>query len=265
MGWANGEVERSLKSLVLLHAFPLDHRMWDGVADEIAKSGWQVFTPDFRGFGGATDWSDEQPPSLRVLSEDVLSLMNQFGIETFVIGGCSLGGYVAMDLLRIAPERIAGAIFMDTKASADSIEQKENRLRVAKQVEDATTTEAFWRAMLPNVLGAFTTINSPEIVQYTKALMSQSRVNGVANLQRAMSEREDSHKVIENFKGPILSLRGTEDTVATEVDHANLMKVAQDGFHVNIENCGHLPPIEKPDETAKAVIDFLNQLARPTC
>lgn len=238
--------------------------MWDGVADEIAKSGWQVFTPDFRGFGGAADWSNEQSPSLRILSNEVLSLMDQFGIEKFVIGGCSLGGYVAMDLLRISPDRIAGAIFMSTKASADSIDQKENRLRVAKQVEE-TTTEAFWRAMLPNVLGVSTTKNSPEIVQYTKALMSQSRVNGVANLQRAMSEREDSHKVIENFKGPILSLRGTEDTIVTEVDHANLMKVAQDGYHVKIENCGHLPPIEKPDETAKAVIDFLNRLSRPTC
>jgi len=254
-----------VNAIVLLHAFPLDHRMWDGVVDEIAKSGWQVFAPDIRGCGNAPDWKQDQPISLRTVAEDVLSLMDKYGINNFVAGGCSLGGYVVMELMRIAPERIAGAIFIDSKASADSEEQKANRLRVAEQVQSSNSTEAFYRAMLPNVLGTTTSEKSPEIVEYTRLLMQDSKVNGVANLQIAMSKRTDSHEVIEKFSGPILSIRGNEDVVASAEDHSKMMAVAKDAMHVEIGDCGHLAPIEKPEVTANAIVDFLHKLANRTC
>jgi pimeloyl-ACP methyl ester carboxylesterase len=258
-------VERLVSAVVLLHAFPLDHRMWDSVADDIAISGWQVFTPDFRGCGNAADWAEGQAPSLRILAQDVLALMDQFGIEKFVVGGCSLGGYVAMELMRIAPQRIAAAIFIDTKASADNEEQIANRQRIAEQVATAGSTEAFWRAMVPNVIGKSTFENSPQIVDYVKSLMSDSRVNGVVNLQNAMSQREDSTSVISDFKGPLLSIRGLEDTVANEADHKTIMDAACDGLHVEIANSGHLASIENPVETADAIIRFLGKLSSPSC
>lgn len=265
MGWRNGKVERFMKSIVLLHAFPLDHRMWDGIVDEIAISGWQVFTPDFRGCGRAVDWQAIEPPTLKQLAQDVLDLMDKYGVEKFVVGGCSLGGYVAMEIMRIAPERIAAAIFIDTKASADSPEQKANRLRVADSVQSANTTEAFWRAMLPNVLGKTTNEQNPYAVEFTKSIMSDSRVNGVANLQIAMSDRPDSHDAISNFIGPILSIRGDEDSVVSAEDHQKIVKEAKDALHVTLENCGHLAPIEKPEETATAIVDFLNTATKISC
>lgn len=254
-----------MNAIVLLHAFPLDHRMWDGVCDEIAKSGWQVFAPDLRGCGNAADWVDEDAPTLRTLAEDVLGILDKFGITRVVAGGCSLGGYVVMELMRIAPERIAGAIFIDTKASADDAVQVANRLRVAQQVQDVQSTEAFWRAMLPNVLGKTTHENSPEVVEYTKFLMQDSRVNGVSNLQIAMSRRIDSHETIANFSGPILSIRGSEDLIASADDHSNIVNAAQDAIHVEIAECGHLAPIEKADETASVIVDFLHQISSPSC
>lgn len=264
MGWPNGKMERPVKSVVLLHAFPLDHRMWDEVADSIAMSGWQVFTPDFRGCGGASDWETNNP-SLTDLANDVLNLMDNFSIEKFVVGGCSLGGYVAMELMRIAPTRLAGVIFVDTKASADNEDQRQNRLRVANQVLDTGTTEAFWRSMLPNVLGETSTANHPEIVSQTRNIMSDSRVNGVANLQKAMSTRPDQHQTIANFIGPILSIRGDEDKVASAEDHAAIVSAARDAYHVDLIGCGHLAPIEKPDETATSIIEFLNKVSTPSC
>jgi pimeloyl-ACP methyl ester carboxylesterase len=238
--------------------------MWDGIADDVAISGWQVFTPDLRGCGGSADWTDQEP-TLRVLAEDILSLMDNYGITNFVVAGCSLGGYVAMELIRIAPSRVAAAILIDTKASADNEEQRENRLHVASQVEEAKNTEAFCRVLLPNALGKTTWEKFPEIVEYTKSLMQDSRVNGVANLQRAMSKRSDSHQVLADFHGPILSIRGGEDVVASSEDHSRIMNAARDGIHVELSECGHLTPIEKPKETLDSVIDFLNKVSSPVC
>src|SRR5438094_366634 len=93
-------------SLVLLHAFPLDSRMWDGVRDPLAKR-LRLVTPDL----------GDGPPSLDDAADQVLAGL---GDERFVLGGCSMGGYLAMSMLRKAPERIAGLLFVDTKSAADA-------------------------------------------------------------------------------------------------------------------------------------------------
>ncbi|MDT7785800.1 MAG: hypothetical protein QOF58_4219, partial [Pseudonocardiales bacterium] len=83
--------------LVLLHAFPLDARMWDVPG---------ALTPNLDGHG---------EPDLDTLARQVL---DQVGNEV-VLGGCSMGGYVAMAVLRRAPERVKGLVLIDTKHTAD--------------------------------------------------------------------------------------------------------------------------------------------------
>lgn len=253
-----------MTAVVLLHAFPLDHRMWHVVAGEIAQNGWQVFTPDIRGCGEAPDWGDE-PPTLTRCADDVIDLLNQYGIEKAVIGGCSLGGYITMELLRRAPERVAAAIFIDTKASADTEEARANRLRVAESVTASRSTEAFWRAMLPNVVGATTHATQPAVVEAVREMMQDSRSAGVAALQRAMAARPDSANAIAEFRGPVLSLRGEEDSVASALDHQNLVDFSLDAVHVTLSGVGHLAPIEAPAETSAAIVSFLDQVRDVSC
>ena len=253
-----------MSAVVLLHAFPLDHRMWDGVTDSIAAAGWQVFAPDLRGCGEAPSW-DGIEPSLTVCADDVIGLLDKYGIEKAVIGGCSLGGYTTMELLRRAPERVAAVMLIDTKASADTEEARANRLRVADSVTAAGTTEAFWRAMLPNVVGATTHEQRPEVVETVRGMMADSTPAGVAALQIAMSRRPDSTDAITEFRGPVLSIRGDEDSVASERDHQDLVDYSMDAVHVTLAGVGHLAPVEAPAQTAEAIIEFLTKVRRASC
>src|SRR3954449_4839220 len=97
--------------LVLLPAFPFDGRMWDrvrvGLADRV-----EVITPDPRGFGRPVGGAE---PDLAVLAPAVLGMLDERGLERVILGGCSMGGYVTMALLRAAPERVAGLVLVDTK------------------------------------------------------------------------------------------------------------------------------------------------------
>lgn len=253
-----------MSAVVLLHAFPLDHRLWDGVVGPIAQAGWQVFVPDVRGCGQAPGW-DGLEPRLSICADDVIALLDQYGIDKAVIGGCSLGGYITMELLRRAPERVAAAIFIDTKASADSVEAQANRERVAESVLAAGTTEAFCRAMLPAVLGATTHAQRPEVVESVRVIMSESTSEGVAALQRAMAARPDSADAIAQFRGPVLSIRGDEDTIAVERDHQDIVDLSLDAVHVTLPMVGHLAPIEAPTETAAAIVEFLEKVRRASC
>jgi pimeloyl-ACP methyl ester carboxylesterase len=249
-----------MSTLVLLHAFPLDHRMYDDIVEPIAQSGWQVFAPDIRGFGEAPSW-ENKPQSLTTCAQDVVAMLDKYGITKAVIGGCSLGGYIAMEMLRYAPERVAGLILMDTKASADSEEGRANRYRVAESVFQAGTTEAFWRSMLPNLLGATTSTTKPHTVDRVRGILSESKVEAVMRLQEAMAARPDSHADLRAFHGPVLSLRGVEDVIATAADHAQMVEAAPDAIHVDIKGAGHLAPIEAPAETADAIVDFLYRVS----
>jgi pimeloyl-ACP methyl ester carboxylesterase len=250
-----------MSDLFLLHAFPFDHRMWDGVAGEMAKAGWRVFTPDMRGFGQAPSWDDYEL-DLKVIADDLVKLMDKFGIDKAVFGGCSLGGYVVMQLLRHYPERVSAAIFIDTKASADSEEARLNRLRVAESVTESGSAEAFVRAMQSSLLAPDASF---EVRERVEALVKNVSAKSIADMQKAMSVRSDSHEVIQKFRGSILSIRGSEDLIASAADHEFIMDEALDGVHHEIAGAGHLPPIEKPNETSKVINNFLKQLINGSC
>src|SRR4051794_12725692 len=95
-GWSATNVHSSVATmtLVLLHAFPLDSRMWDGVREPFAKR-LRLVTPAL----------GDGPPSLDDAADAVLAGL---GGEPFVLGGCSMGGYLAMAILRKAPAQVAG-------------------------------------------------------------------------------------------------------------------------------------------------------------
>jgi pimeloyl-ACP methyl ester carboxylesterase len=80
-----------------------------------------------------------------------------------------------------------------------------------------------------------------------------------------MAARPDSHADIAAFHGPVLSIRGTQDKVASAEDHQKMMDVSREGIHIDIEECGHLAPIEKPEETSRAIIEFLNSVKKISC
>src|SRR3712207_5560665 len=101
--------------LVLLPAFPFDARLWDRVHIGLAEHA-ELITPDPRGFGGPPLGDAE--PDLAVIAADVLALLDRCGLDRVLLGGCSMGGYVAMAVRRAAPERVGGLLLIDTKPTA---------------------------------------------------------------------------------------------------------------------------------------------------
>jgi len=99
------------RPLVLLHGFPLDHRMWEAqapLADHV-----RLIAPDLRGFGGSTA---EVATSMEQLADDVAALLAALHVTTpAVICGLSMGGYVAQHLAVRHPDRVAALVLVDTK------------------------------------------------------------------------------------------------------------------------------------------------------
>jgi pimeloyl-ACP methyl ester carboxylesterase len=251
-------------AVVLLHAFPLDKRMWDDVVGPIAESGWDVVVPDLLGFGESRLDEDDldDTPSLAAQARGVLSILDQIGLSNVVVCGLSLGGYVAMEIVRQDPSRIAGIALVDTKATADGDEARANRLRVAAQVEESGSTEALARAMLPNLLGETTHQHRPEVVERVRRWIHEADPAGVAFAQRSMAARPDSLADLASLAVPALVLWGSEDTLSPRAEQDLMVEAMRDARFVEIPGCGHLAAVEAPEATAAALIAFLHDVER---
>ena len=256
--------------LVLLHAFPVDARMWNPLRSRLEEQA-RVITPDQRGLGessldGTTARGMIDPPaapltidrpSVDVAAADVLELLDQLELSRVVLGGCSMGGYVAMAVLRAAPQRVAGLLLVDTKAPADTDEQRTNRLNVASRADQEGTAGWLAENMLPNLLGSATREKRPEVVGDLRALIEAQPADGVAWAQRAMAARPDSFETLRAFDGPAMVAVGAEDTITPPAAAREMADALPRGELVELAGSGHLPSLEAPDALADVVRPWL--------
>lgn len=244
-----------MTSLVLLHPFPLDHRVWDEVASQL--EGVDVFTPDLVGCGGRPVPQDS--PDLSVAARDVIDQLETKNISNFILGGISLGGYVAMELLRHIPERIHGLMLVDTKCTADSDEAKTNRERIASQITQRGQLELLAENMLTTLLGKTTHKKNVAAVEQVRDWICEANPQAVAWLSRAMAKRPDTFHELIDFEKPSLLIRGEEDSVSTSQDFDQMQELLLYVIRVEISGSGHLPPVEQPVKTALAINSWLTQ------
>lgn len=246
----------STPPLVLLHAFPVDARMWDGVRDRIAAR-TRLITPDQRGLGRTALPETDREPSLDDAARDLLALLDKLEVDRVVLGGCSMGGYVAMAALRAAPERIAGLVLIDTKASADGGDARANRAAMAERVEREGVGEWLADAVLPGVLGPTTRAERPDVVLRALDLVKSQPAGGVAWAQRAMAARPDSFDTLRAADVPALVVVGEEDTLSPRADAEAMVSALPQAELVVIPSAGHLAPMETPDAVGKAILNWL--------
>lgn len=235
--------------VVLIHAFPLTPAVFDGLAERLP--GTTLIRPALRGFGGPEPTGE---PSVDTYADDVAVELDRRGVERAVVGGLSLGGYVTMAMLRRHPERVAGVILMDTKASEDTDEARANRLRMADAVEQHGTRAL--RPMLDTLIGATSHRERPGLVAQVTAWLDAARPDGVAWAQRAMAARPPSFDTLRDAAGRLTTktvVVGAEDTL-TGKDEADAMAAALGGVDVHvIDGAGHLSPLEDPEAVAAAL------------
>ena len=119
--------------VILLHGFPMNRKVWEAFSERLSQS-YTVYTPDLPGFGGSPDFSG------MLTLESVGSAMNRWvadqGIKSAAIIGHSMGGYVALEMVRQDPHRFKGICLFHSTATEDSSEKKDNRSKVVKFVDE---------------------------------------------------------------------------------------------------------------------------------
>ncbi|MFB4313130.1 alpha/beta fold hydrolase [Actinomadura sp. 21ATH] len=245
--------------LVLLHAFPLSSAMWLGQREGLAGR-FRVITPDLRGFGGSLLGADE--PSVELMADDVARMFRRLGVARAVVGGLSMGGYVAMALCRRHPDLVLGLVLADTKAAEDTDTVRLARLRQAETIDRDGDVSVLLDEVLPHLVGPTTLRQRALVYGRVRGLVQSTPPPAAAWALRAMAAREPSFETLRGLKVPALVMVGSEDAVSTEDDARAMADVMPNAELTVIPRAGHLCAVEQPDLFNQAVSEFAGALSR---
>jgi len=246
--------ERPRGVVVFLHAFPLNARMWEGQL-ALADGGWRVIAPHLRGFDGAT--GDPPAASMDDYAGDVVDLLDALHIQEAVIGGLSMGGYVAFAIFRHAARYFQGLILADTRSQADTPEGVDGRTRMLRLVQDKGPS-AVAEEMLPKLLGETTRTKRPDVVERTRSLALSSSADGIGGALRGLMTRPDSTPLLPSVHVPTLILVGAEDTVTPPAAAEEMHRGIAGSELIIIPEAGHLANLEQPVLFNRALARFLS-------
>ncbi len=245
--------EGSGDAVILIHAFPLNARMWEPQIKEL-RDQFRIITVDLPGFGDSRPTPDLL--TMELGADLINALLEHLNMEVATIGGLSMGGYVTMAFARKYPRKLGKMILADTRASADTDEARVKREEVAQQVLQEGTIP-FVENMLNVILGATTLKKKPEVVNLVKEIMLEANPKAIAAAQRGMALRSDSFDVLEELRIPTLIIVGEEDTVTPKSDAESMQNALKNAALFTIGKAGHLSNLEAPSQFNLALESFL--------
>jgi pimeloyl-ACP methyl ester carboxylesterase len=245
--------------VVLLHAFPLHSGMWDDQVAALAPR-WRVVGPDLPGFGGTDPLPDgSELATIDGFADLVAGLVAHLGLGPVVVGGLSMGGYVAFAVLRRHPELVSGLVLADTRPGPDTPEVAERRTNQQRQVASEGTANVV-ESMLGTLLSDQTRTDRPDVVERARALMLANPPAGVIAALEAMKGRGDSTPLLATIDVPVLVVVGEHDGPAPP-DVAAEMADAIPGARLEVvPGAGHLSNLEAPEAFNRALESFLTRL-----
>jgi pimeloyl-ACP methyl ester carboxylesterase len=242
--------------VVLLHPFPADHEFWHPLAGMLT-SRYQLILPDLRGHGDSE--VGEGPALMAKHAADIARIMDDAEVGRAPMVGVSIGGYALFEFWRKYRGRAAALILIDTRATPDSTEAGNARLKAAAEVLE-NGTEAFLEGLMLKLLGETTRQTRPDLVEAARKMMRRMSPEDMSQVQRGMAARPDSIETLKTINVPALIVVGEEDTL-TPVAEAELMRQHITGSQMQVlPKAGHYSPFERPEEAGRMLRQFLDSV-----
>lgn len=179
--------------------------------------------------------------------------------DRFVLGGISMGGYVALEIMRQAPERVRGLILADTNAHADPEAAREKRLKAIETARE--------KGIEPLIKPTLLDIIAPEhrsndVTRHILERMAElTGVDKYVNEQKTIMSRPDSTASIGKIDCPVLVVGGEKDALSPPDALDAMTRLIPRAAHVVIRNAAHLPPLENPAAFTAALRAFIEKIS----
>ena len=195
-----------------------------------------------------------QADSMSALAKSVLDAAP----ERFALGGLSMGGIVAMEVIRQAPDRVAGIALMDTNPLAELPDVQARRGPQMAKASSGALLDVMRDEMKPNYL-----TDGPKRAEILDLCMTMAMDLGpdvFINQSKALRDRPDQSKILRAFAKPALVMCGSEDKLCPVARHELMHQLMPQSTLRIIENAGHLPTLEQPQQATEALRAWLQEI-----
>ena len=223
--------------LLLLPGMMCDHRLWDEQIKHFSKE-YKIYVPDM-----------SQHRSLEALGREIL---DNLPAAKLVVAGLSMGGILAMELLRLSPERFEAVILLDTNHLSEMQARRELRATEIADAENGGLRDIIVKTMKPAYLVPGRHYH-PELSETILKMAMEQGVACFVNQSLALRDRPDYTEVIQNISCPVLIAYGEKDVMCPPSRHNEMFALLSEETRklsslVEIKGCGHLPTMEQPEE-----------------
>jgi pimeloyl-ACP methyl ester carboxylesterase len=229
--------------LILVPGLLCDRRLWRHQAEGLADLAGPVLIPVVTG-----------GDSVAEMARGVLDTAP----ERFALAGLSMGGYVSLEVVRQAPERVEALALLDTTARPDTPKQTEARLALVGLARSGRFDEV-WRLLLPRIVHP-DRVEDPEIRSTVREMALAVGPEGFERQERAIIGRPDSRGGLPAISCPTLVLCGKDDALTPPQLHEELADGIPGARLCQIDDCGHLSTLERPEAVTRAMRAWLEVL-----
>ncbi|MDO4558156.1 MAG: alpha/beta hydrolase [Planctomycetia bacterium] len=238
-------------TLLLIHGFPFDHRIWREQYQRLPEQNVRVIAPDLPGFGDSEPIPDADCVTMDDYAVALIRLLDHLhGIAPVTVAGISMGGYIAMAMLERFPQRIDRLILCDTRSEADTPEVAASRLLVAKRALDEPNADFLADSMIPKLLSETTRKNRPQLETLVRSTMSAASPAGIAAAARGMALRPDRSHLLRKISIPVDFVVGVRDVFSPPEVMERMWKLVPESVAsrlIRVPDAAHLAPLENPD------------------
>ena len=227
--------------LVLLPGLLCDASMWE---------------PQLEGLADLADFFVADLTEQESMQDMAASVLRDAPWKEFALAGLSMGGYVAQELLRQAPQRVTKLALLDTRARPEQPEETERRQQFMKLAQTERGFTPVTTRMLPLMLHPSRVKEQP-LVKIIREMAERTGVEAYVRQQKAIIARPDFQPGLAKIKCPTLVLCGREDLL-TPLENSEQMAAAIPGAKlVVVEECGHMSTLERPQEVNRELRKWL--------
>lgn len=189
--------------------------------------------------------------------EEIASRLLDTLPRKFALAGLSMGGIVAMEIMRRAPDRLTRIALMDTNALAETPQSAANYEPMIIKARSGPLVDAVPEFLPPDTLAAGPHRN--EVMALVADMAENIGVEAIIRQARALQRRRDQQAVLRRCKVPALVLCGAEDGLTPIKRHSFMADLIPYADLRVIEGAGHLPTLEQPEATTAALLEWLRQ------
>ena len=187
------------------------------------------------------------------------AVLRDVPFERFALAGLSMGGYVCMEIMRQAAQRVSGLALLDTRACADTPQETQRRHDLMHLARTARGFQPVTRLMLPLLMHSSRLKDEP-LVRIVTDMAERVGVATYVRQQQAIISRPDSRDDLKRVRVPSLVLCGRQDALTTLAQHEEMAALIPGAELVVIDDCGHMSTLERPDEVIAALRAWLGRI-----